>query len=91
MDNARKNTNLLDINNNEVYVGDVFEIESDDIRIVNKFTRTVKEINGKFYLVDSMNYGEELEVALDLNSDRSGIAKSLKNIGFKYSKVIQKN
>jgi TusA-related sulfurtransferase len=91
MDNARKNTNLLDINNNEVYVGDVFEIESDDIRIVNKFTRTVKEINGKFYLVDSMNYGEELEFALDLNSDRSGIAKSLKNKGFKYSKVIQKN
>ena len=83
-----KSTNFFDINGNEVYVGDTFEIESEGAMIKNRFTRTVKEVNGEFYLVDESNYGEKLSIALDLDGEIVGISRALKENGFKYSKKI---
>jgi hypothetical protein len=87
-DRNGKYTNMTDINDNKIYVGDVFEIESNDTRIKNRFTRTVKEIRGEFYLVDEKNYGEPLKQALCLDGDLVGIARALKDNGWKYSKKV---
>lgn len=85
----KENTGL-EIFNQPILEGDIFDIietPSGEVTEQTKFRRIVKKTEMGWYLVDKDGYGEPLNLAIDLESDYSGIFKFMDYHSYKYQKI----